>query len=32
MVFFMGNMIKKTEIGHHQMNRALKQRVEKPQP
>ena len=32
MVLFMGNMIKKTEIGYHQMNRALKYQVEKPQP
>jgi len=31
MVLLMGRMIKKTEIGYHQMNRALKQRVEKPQ-
>lgn len=28
MVFFMNNMIKATESGYHQMNRALKQRVE----
>jgi len=29
MVLFMGNMIKKTELGYHQMNLALKDRVEK---
>jgi hypothetical protein len=29
MVLFMGGMIKKTETGYHQMNRALKERVEK---
>jgi hypothetical protein len=28
MVLFMGGMIKKTETGYHQMNRALKERVE----
>jgi hypothetical protein len=28
MVLFMGNMIKATEEGYHQMNQALKQRVE----
>ena len=28
MVLFMGGMIKKTEVGYHQMNRALKERVE----
>ena len=29
MVLFMGNMIKKTEIGYHQMNLAFKEQVEK---
>ncbi len=29
MVLLMGNMIKKTELGYHQMNLALKERVEK---
>jgi hypothetical protein len=29
MVLFMGGMIEKTEIGYHQMNHALKERVEK---
>jgi hypothetical protein len=29
MVLFMGNMIKKTELGYHQMNLALKDQVEK---
>jgi hypothetical protein len=29
MVLFMTNMIKKTEIGYHQMNQALKTQVEK---
>jgi hypothetical protein len=28
-VLFMGNMIKKTEVGYHQMNLALKERVER---
>jgi hypothetical protein len=28
MVLFMGGMIKKTEVGYHQMNRALKEQVE----
>lgn len=29
MVLFMGSMIKKTEIGYHQMNLALKEQVER---
>jgi len=29
MVLFMGGMIKKTEVGYHQMNLALKEQVEK---
>lgn len=29
MVLLMGNMIKKTEMGYHQMNLALKEHVEK---
>ena len=29
MVLFMGNMIKKTEVGYHQMNLAFKEHVEK---
>jgi hypothetical protein len=29
MVLFMGGMIKKTEIGYHQMNIALKEHVER---
>jgi len=29
MVLLMGGMIEKTEVGYHQMNRALKERVEK---
>lgn len=29
MVLFMGSMLKKTEIGYHQMNLALKEQVEK---
>ena len=32
MVLFMGNMIKKTETGYHQMNLALKQQVERNLP